>query len=154
MRFPIAGLNDVFRNDLAAREWLCNEESSIEFALLIVKGYREWLHDKQRTSTDEKFKKLIHFVLIVDDYREFRMALNTGDAVMIECLYRDFLPKFYLTKKKNYVEIILTQMDQFYKKIGSRRLQMVRVNRTVPLYGGYDNQGIPMATCPWMVSLS
>ena len=36
-------------------------------------------------------------------------------------------------------------MDQFYKKIGPRRLQMVRINRTVPLYGGHDNQGIPMA---------
>ena len=64
---------------------------------------------------------------------------------MIQCLYRDFLPKFYLTKKKIYVEIILTQIDQFYKKIGPRRLQMVRVNQTVPLYGGFDKQGISLA---------
>ena len=54
---------------------------------------------KQQTLTGEKFKKLVNFVLIVDDYRKFRMALNTGDAVMIECLYSDFLPKFYLTKR-------------------------------------------------------
>ena len=51
---------------------------------------------------------LISFVVLVDDYREFRMALNTSDAVMIESLYRDFLPTFDLTKKKLYADIILT----------------------------------------------
>ena len=140
-----AYLHDVLQNDREARNRLCMEGSSIEFALLIAKGYRGWLLHKQRTSTDKKFKKLVNFVLIVDDYCEFCTVLNTGDAVMIECLYRDFLPKFYLTKKKNYVEIILTQMDQFYKKIGPRRLQMVCINRTVPLYAGHDDQEIPMA---------
>ena len=88
---------------------------------------------------------LVNFVLLADEYRKFRMALNSGDAMMIECLYRDFLPIFYLTKKKHYTEIILTQIDTFYKKIGPQRLQLVRINRTVPLYGGYDKQGVPMA---------
>ena len=91
-----AYLHDVFHNNMAARQWLCNEGSSVKFALLIAKGYRAWLQEKQRTTTDAKFRKLVNFVLIVDDYREFRMALNTGDAVMIECLYRDFLPEILL----------------------------------------------------------
>ena len=78
----------------------------------------------------------MNFVLMVDNYRKFRMALKTGDVVMIECLYRDFLPKFYLTKKKHYVEIILTQIENFYNKIGPQKLQLVRINRTAPLYGG------------------
>ena len=113
-----AYLNDVLHNDRAARDCLCLEGSSSEFALLITKGYRKWLLLKQRTSTDQKFKKLVNFVLMVDDYREFRMALNTGDAVMIKYLYNNFLPKFYPTKKKNYVKIILTQMISFIRKLG------------------------------------
>ena len=87
---------------------------------------------------------MINFVLLIDDYREFRMLLNTGDAVMIECLYCNFLPNFYLTKKKHYVKIILTQIENFYHKIRPCRLQLVRINRTAPLYVGDDKQGIPM----------
>ena len=70
-------LNNILHNDRAARDRLCQECSSTKFALLIAKGYRKWLKVKQRTSRDEKIKELVNFVLIVDDYREFCMALNT-----------------------------------------------------------------------------
>ena len=80
-------------------------------------GFREWLKKKQQISTDRKFKMLVNFVLIVDEYHEFRMVL--------EYLYHNFLPKFYLTKKKHYDEIILTQIDTFYSMIGHQKLQLV-----------------------------
>ena len=118
-------LHEVLFNDRAARDRLCREQNLKEYGLLIAKGYREWLKRKQESSTDEVFCMLVNFVLLVDEYRKFRMDLNTGDAVMIECLYRDFLPTFYLTKKKHYIEIILMQIDTFYKKIGPQRFQLV-----------------------------
>ena len=86
----------------------------------------------------------INFVLLIDLYREFRIALNTGDAVMIEWLYNKFLPIFSLTKKKHYVEIVLSMIKTLYHKIGHRRLQLVRINRTLPLHDGLGKQGIPM----------
>lgn len=92
-------LHDVLINNRKQRDRLCCERNSKEYGMLIAKGYHAWLKQKQRTTTDQVFRMLVNFVLIVDDYREFRMALNTGDTVMIECLYRDFLPKFYLMKK-------------------------------------------------------
>ena len=97
------------------------------------------------TSTDEIFRMLVNFILLVDDYCKFQTALNTGNAVMIEGLYHNFLPKSYLTKKKHYVEIILTQIETFYNKIGPQKLEMVHINRNAPLYGVCDKQGIPMA---------
>ena len=134
-----AYLNDVLFNDRCARDRLCQERNSKEYGLLIAKGYRKWLKKKQKNTTDDVFRMMINFVLLTDDYREFRMSLNTGDAVMIEALYRDFLPTFYLTKKKHYVEI------NFYHRIGPRHLQLVRINRTAPLYAGTDKQDVPMA---------
>ena len=147
--FFSAYLHDVLFNNPEERDRLCREGNPKEFGLLIPKGYRKWLKEKQCSTTDQVFKMLVNFVLMVDDYREFRMALNTGDAVMIACLYKDFLPKFYLTKKKHYVEIILTQIENFYNKVGPRKLQLVRINRTAPLYGGCDKQGVPMAN--WLL---
>lgn len=38
-------------------------------------------------------------------------------------------------------------MDAFCSKLGPRKLQMVRKNRTVPLCSGNDLNGIPMANC-------
>eukprot|EP00957_Ditylum_brightwellii_P006149 465170-Ditylum_brightwellii.AAC.1 len=36
-------------------------------------------------------------------------------------------------------------MDRFYSNIDSRMLHLLRVNRTVPLYSGKDQQGKRMA---------
>ena len=83
-------LHEVLINNCKERDKLCCKRNSKEYGLLIAKGYCAWLKQKQRTTTDEVFQMLVNFVLMVDDYRKFRMALNTGDAVMIECLYCDF----------------------------------------------------------------
>ena len=80
------------------------------------------------STIDEVFQMLVNFLLLAEEYRECQMALKTGDAVMIESLYQDFLPKFYLTKKKHYIEIILTQIKAFYNKIGPCCLQQVQIN--------------------------
>ena len=122
-----------------------NEEDSKELVLHIAKQFLAWLQDKQANTTDEVLQMAINFVLLIDLYREFQIALNTGDAVMIECLYNDFLPIFCLTKKKHYVEMVFSMIETLYQKIGHRCLQLVRINRTIPLHRKLDKQGIPMA---------
>ena len=133
-----------FRNDQTLNS-IKVEKDGREVAILIATQYHQWLLYKQQNSDDEVFRMCINFVLLVNTYREFRIALNTGDSVMIECLYNDFLPIFYLTRKKHYIEIVLSMMDTLYSKVGYKHLQLIRINRTVPLYSGTDTQGIPMA---------
>ena len=61
-----------------------------------------WLQVKQKSSSNQVFQMCVNFVLLVDHYREFQVALNLGDAVMMEALYCEFLPTFsnFLSHKK------------------------------------------------------
>ena len=52
---------------------------------------------------------------------------------------------FVLTKKNNYANVALEMMDSLHSKIIIKQLQMVRINRTVPLCYGTDQQGAPMS---------
>ena len=60
-------------------------DDSREFALIVASMFIEWMEKKQQESTDDVFKMIINFMILVEFYREFRLALSTGDAVMIEC---------------------------------------------------------------------
>ena len=62
------------------------KEDARELAFEIAKQFQRWLKEKQETTDDKSFRMVINFVLMVDDYRKFRMALNTGDVIMIEKL--------------------------------------------------------------------
>ena len=122
-----------------------NKDDAKELVLEIAKQFLAWLRRKQENTTDKVFCMAINFVLLIELYQEFRIALNTGDAVMIEWLYNNFLPIFCLTKKKHYVEIVFSMIETLYYIIGHRCLQLVCNNRTLPLHDGLDKQGIPMA---------
>ena len=134
------------RNNAGNLESFNAELDAREFAVKVAKDYRSWLVTKSRQSNDEVFVMAVNFVLMMEMYLDFRTALNTGDAIMIECLYREFLPIFFVTRKRNYIEIVMSMMDTLYGKISNRNLQLVRVNRTIPLYNGVDRQGLPMAS--------
>ena len=66
-----AYLHEVLYDDQDARDRLCCKRNLKGCRLLIAKGYRDWLKKKQRTSTDERFRMLVNFVLLVNEYRKF-----------------------------------------------------------------------------------
>ena len=91
---------------------------------------------------------VLNFLHMTSYYREFRYALRVGDAVMIEWLYKEFLPLFRFTSKKHYFRIVCDMMDTFYTRLSWKLLHLVRINRTVPLYSGKDVNGRNMANWP------
>ena len=115
-------------------------------ALAIADGYQQtWFDEKIESSTDQYLVMAISYVKLMEMYRLFRLSIRAGDAIMIEWLYSRFLPIYIATGKTQYVEIVLSMMESFYKRIPSKILHLVRVNRTCPLYAGVDKQGDPMA---------
>jgi hypothetical protein len=114
-------------------------------ALKIAERYQLWVVHKRTTTNDECFQMVLNFVSMMDLYRVFRVSLRAGDAVMIEALYCKFLPLYLVTKKNHYVETVLSNIEDFYSKLSSKLLHLVRINRTTPLYSGNDKQGMPMA---------
>jgi hypothetical protein len=148
--------DELERQMLAAYfETVCNDNESFErfqradgpenFAIMIAKGYMEWMDEKRKSTTDEVFLMVLNFIDITNLYREFKLALNTGDAVMIEWLYKEFLPIYLYTGKKNYFEIVCGMMEEMYGKLDYKLLHLTRINRTIPLYTGVDTDGRPMA---------
>ena len=88
---------------------------------------------------------LLGYTKLMRLYRLYRVSVHNGDAVMIEWLYKEFLYVYHVTGKCNFFEIVLGMMDTLYTSLSSKLLQIVRVNRTMPLYDGKDNHGNPMA---------
>ena len=117
------------------------EKIAESFAVDLVDAYSKWLDTKRRNTTDEVFRMALNYVELVSYYREFRLAMAAGDAVMIEHLYKVFLPIFHYTGKKHYFGIVCDMMDQMYNGIDQRLLHLTRVNRTHPLYRGRDVNG-------------
>ena len=121
------------------------QKNQENFAVDLAKGFHDWTKTKRASTSDDVFKMSLNFVELVRYYREFKLALSCGDAVMIEHLYKVFLPIFGYTGKKHYVEIVCSMMEQFYSKIDGEILQLVRINRTMPLYTGRDTTGRRMS---------
>lgn len=87
----------------------------------------------------------LNYVKIVKMYHLFRNSVRHGDAVMMEVIYRDILPIFHVCGKHHYFEIVLSMMDNFYGTLPYKLLQLMRINRTVPLYDGTDKDNQQMA---------
>ena len=119
--------------------------SSSELAILVAETYLAWLDMKRHSTTDEVFQMGLNFIHVITLYRLFKKALRAGDAIMIEWLYQKFLALFLVTKKSHYVEIVLSDIDQFYRDLPYHLLHLVRINRTVPLHDGVDSGDVPMA---------
>jgi hypothetical protein len=63
----------------------------------------------------------------------------------MEYFYNQFIPIWLVVGKYHYYEIGLSQIEELYAQIPFHVLQLVRVNRTVPLYEGCDKNGCLMA---------
>ena len=55
-----------------------------DFAVKLCVEYFQWMEEKRKTSTDEVFVMILNYVHLVSFYKEFRLALNAGDTIMIE----------------------------------------------------------------------
>jgi hypothetical protein len=121
-------------------------EDSRDAALHVANEYEKWKATKVRESDDEVFVMCLNFIETMMLYRLFRLSIRNGDAVMIEWLYKEFLPIYFICGKMHYYEIVMKMMDDMYDTIPGKILHLVRVNRTVPLHRGRDRNGAPMAS--------
>jgi hypothetical protein len=137
-------LRYILENDGLKREWIAIGDSKAGLVWLEV-SYLSWLEERIEATTDHTFRKVLNFVKAMNEYELFRLAVRTGDAIMIEELYSKFLPIFLLTGKSHYFEIGLSSIEQIYGKIPFKVLQMMRANCCHPLYSGNDKRGNPMA---------
>ena len=96
-----------------------------ELSVHVARNFLEWMELKRKSSTDECFCVPLNYVYIMNIYWTFRLSVRAGDAVMIEWLYKEFLPIFLVTGKTHYLEIVLGIMDEHYGSISSELLQMV-----------------------------
>ena len=73
---------------------------------------------------------LSNFIKVMHYYHLFRVSVGNGDAVMIEWLYKEFLPIYLIHGKVNYFEIVLGMIETFYSALlkSSDLLQEARAN--------------------------
>ena len=119
-------------------------QNAKKLAIHLAEGYHNWMEECCQNTTDEVFWLVLNFIAVMNLYRLFRVTVHSGDAVIIEWIYREMLPPFNVTNKKHYFEIGLKQIEDLYNKISAKLLHLTRINRTVPLYTGFDSQGEPM----------
>ena len=89
-------------------------------------------------------ERALNFVKLRSYYKMFRSSVRNCDAVMIEWLYKEFLGIYDATGKHNYFEIDCGMIETLYKSILYKTLQLVRINRCLPLHGGLDRFNKPM----------
>ena len=77
-------------------------------------------------------------------YPTFSLSVRSGDAVMVEWIYKEFLPISLVTVKTHYFEIVLWIMDEHYGSISSKLLHLVQFNITFPLNIGMEKFKNPM----------
>ena len=53
---------------------------------------------------------VLNYVTVMNIYHMFWVALRSGDAILIEWVYREVLPLFNITGKKHYFEIYRLHM--------------------------------------------
>lgn len=118
-----------------------------DYCVEITRLFDVWCEKKRGTTTDERLLMLLNYIKAMHYYRLFRVSVGNGDAVMIEWLYKEFLPIYLVNGKYNYFEIVLGMIETFYGALSksSDLLHVIRVNRTMPLYEGKDKYNNPMS---------
>ena len=78
--------------------------------LQLQKVFLVWIDEKIKNTADKHFRLIINCAQIMSLHWQFRISLSVRDGTMLEVLHREFLPIFFLTKKK-YVSIVLDIID-------------------------------------------
>ena len=139
-------LNCILEND-KDKSRLGLIEDAADFCVELTRMFDTWCEGKRGSTTDEHLLMLLNYIKSMHYYRLFRVSVGNGDAVMIEWLYKEFLPIYLINGKFNYFEIVLGMIDTFYGELSksSDLLHVIRVNRTMPLYEGKDKYNNPMS---------
>ncbi len=140
-----AYLETVSASDDLKRQYDSMKENPSALAIHLAEGFLFWVEERKSESTDEVLLAMIQFVEISRYYRLFRESSRAGDSITMEYLYNEFIPIWLAVGKHHYYEIGLGQIEELYARIPFHVLQLLRVNRTVPLYEGSDKTGRPMA---------
>ena len=100
-------------------------EDEKELSVHVARNFLQWMELKQTSTTNKRFCMSSNYVYIMNFYRTFCLSVRAGDDVMIEWLYKEFLPIFLATEKTTYLEIVLGMIDEQYGYISSKLLQLV-----------------------------
>jgi hypothetical protein len=92
-------------------------------------------------SSDKMFQMMVLFTILCRKYRVFRQSVWHGDAIVVEALYKYFIPVWLMVGKQNYVEIGLSQIEDLYGPVSFHVLQSICKNRMLPLHPGTDCDG-------------
>lgn len=129
------------------------DEHEHQMATKSEEQYCEWLASKfvaflvatADQSENEVDAMVANFVITARLFRLFQKSSRCGDEVTKEHLSVEFLPIFHELKKRNYSEIDLSLMEEYYARVPFPILEILRRNRTQKLYLGTDGNGKPMA---------
>ena len=73
-----------------------------QLAIHVAESYKAWMNKRGAERTEKVFRMVLNFVTVMNLYRMFRVAVRSGDAILIEWMYREVLPLFNITEKKHY----------------------------------------------------
>ena len=89
------------------------------------------------------------FVKLTNKFKLFKDAIRTGDSVMIEYMYIDFLPYWQATGKTNYVAMVLQQVKDLYWAVPGWLLQHIREEQFQGIYKDMDKNKNPLPSERW-----
>ena len=136
---------DLERDEGAVQDMRRINRDAKAVAIYIAKYYLNWIKRKLKSTTDDVFRMILNYVILMHMYKNMVIAVRSGDSMMIEHMYVKLLPVFEASAKKNYVEIVCSMIETLYSSIDPKILHMVRLNRTFPLYTGRNSKESLMA---------
>ena len=89
----------VLVNNIPEIEKLNKLKDAADYCVELTRLFDEWCEMKRSTTTDEHLLMLLNFIKVMHYYRLFHVSVGNGDAVMIEWLYKEFLPIYLINGK-------------------------------------------------------
>ena len=83
----------------------------------VTKGYLGWIEDESKQTTDEHRKYILNFLRVMRIFWLYWFSIRVGDRICQEQCITSWLPVFFVLKKRNYVEIVLSAIEKEYKHI-------------------------------------
>lgn len=74
-----------------------------------------------------------NFMVAANDYSLNVYSTSAGDSIAVECLLNNRLPIWKAGGKKNYTELLLTNIEIMYDEISPCDLEEMRLNRSIQL---------------------
>ena len=90
------------------------QEKQSELAVFLARDFKDWFQERLDATTDGEFRRVLTFVKTMRIYKLFRSAMRSGDAIVIEALYVQFMPYWIAASKPNCFENALHQLDELY----------------------------------------